>query len=360
MVTSYQKKLHESLHLLVEQMIQKMEDGTGLWVKSWSAPNGFPQNFITKKKYRGFNTLYLSHIMIERGYTAPYFLTFKQINTALKPRFQSETKRVNALGIDTKPAFEKKGVEQYGFLHADDSVKDIKLLESAGFEKGYGGKYSIRIGGVKKGSKSLSVYFYKMMNYTNNEEIGEETISFKTVPLLREYKVFNIEDTEGIDYELIDTPVNDNARYKNTENFIQCVGADIRYGGASAFYCREPHDYIQVPKLEYFKDSDNYYSTLLHELTHWSGASFRCDRKKGARKGDKDYAFEELIAELGSVFLCSHLGINIENNQHPEYLQSWISSLKENPQTLWKAASAAQKAFDYVKDIAENSKKKVA
>lgn len=358
---SYQTKLHEGLHALVAKMIEKMEDGTGTWVKSWSAPNGFPQNFITKKEYRGFNTLYLSHMMIERGYAAPYFLTFNQINLALKPRFKAETQRVNALGIDTKPPFKKKSVEQYGFLYADDSVEDIELLESAGFEKGYGDKYSIRIGGVKKGSKALSVHFYKMMNYTKNEESDDEqTTSFKTIPLLRVYKVFNIEDTEGIDYELVDTPINDNARYENTENFIQSIGADIRYGGASAFYCREPRDYVQVPKLEFFKDSDNYYATLLHELTHWTGASSRCDRKKGARQGDKDYAFEELIAELGSVFLCSHLGINIENNQHPEYLQSWIHSLKENPQILWKAASNAQKAFDYIKNIVEQSNKKVA
>ena len=68
--------LQDGLHKIVEQMIQKMESGVGSWLKCWSAPNGFPMNFVTKKEYRGFNFFYLSGIMEERGYKAPYFLFF--------------------------------------------------------------------------------------------------------------------------------------------------------------------------------------------------------------------------------------------------------------------------------------------
>lgn len=294
-----QAKLHEELHSLVSKMIEKMEDGTGAWVKSWSAPHGFPQNFISKKEYRGFNFFYLSNVMEERGYTAPYFLTFKQ-------------------------------AQELG-------------------------------GSIKKGSKSISVYFYKMLSIKQDMddiETDKTSVVSKNIPLLREYKVFNIEDTEGIEYAICDTKHNSNERYINAEDFIQSTKADIRYGGSRAFY-RSSTDHIQMPKLEYFKDSDNYYATLLHELTHWSGSEKRLDRLKGKRFGDKEYATEELVAELGSVFLCSHLGINIENNMHPEYLQSWITSLKENPQILWRAASKAQEAFDFVvKTAKDNSKAK--
>jgi antirestriction protein ArdC len=283
--------LHEELHVLVEKMIEKMEDGTGTWLKSWSAPHGFPKNFTTKKEYRGFNFFYLSDVMLERGYTAPYFLTFNQ----------------------------------------------IKQLE----------------GKVKKGSKSIPVYFYKMLNVTDKETLEE-----KTIPLLKRYRVFNIEDTD-LEYELDQTPLNNNERYQNVEEFVMETEAKIRYGGSRAFFSPSD-DYIQIPKLEYFTDSDNYYSTLLHELTHWSGATTRLDRLKKGSMGSKNYAFEELVAELGSVFLCSHLGINIEKNQHPEYLQSWINSLKENPQILWQAASKAQQSFDYIKKLVENSYQEVA
>lgn len=284
--------LHNELHALVEKMIAKMEDGTGSWVKSWSAPNGFPQNFVTKKEYRGFNFFHLSNVMVEKGYTAPYFLTFNQ----------------------------------------------IKVLK----------------GKVKKGSKATHIYFYKMLTIEDKEKTLEE----KKIPLLKRYSVFNIEDTD-IEYELDQTPLNNNKRYQNVEEFVMGTEAEIKYGGSCAFFSPSD-DYIQIPKLEYFTDSDNYYSTLLHELTHWSGATTRLDRLKKGSMGSKNYAFEELVAELGSVFLCSHLGISIEKNQHPEYLQSWINSLKENPQALWRAASKAQQAFDYIKDLVENSYQKVA
>ena len=276
--------LHKELCVLVEKMIEKMEDGTGTWLKSWSAPNGFPQNFITKKEYRGFNFFHLSDVMTEKGYTAPYFLTFNQIR----------------------------------------SLK----------------------GKLKKGSKSAHIYFYKMLKVEDKETLKE-----KTIPLLKRYNVFNIEDTD-IEYELDQTPLNDNERYENAENFVLGTNADIRYGGHAAFY-KPSGDYIQNPKLEYFIDSDNYYATILHELTHWSGAKHRLDRVNSSSR--KDYAFEELIAELGSVFLCSHLGISIEKNQHPEYLQGYVKILKENPQILWQVASKAQQAFDYIKDTVEQS-----
>ncbi len=289
------KMLHDGLHSIIEKMINDIENGTGTWIKSWSAPYGFPQNFLTKKEYRGFNFFHLNNVMESRGYTAPYFLTFKQ-------------------------------VQELG-------------------------------GTVKKGSKSISVYFYKMLNYLNKveDETGEDKVVGKTIPLLKEYKVFNIEDTEGIEYEIIGAETNDNVRYENADDFIKHTYADIVHGGNRAFFSSSS-DHIQMPELKYFKDSDNYYSTLLHELTHWSGAESRLDRTKGKKFGDKEYAFEELVAELGSAFLCSYLGIKLENNQHPEYLQGWITALRENPQILWKAGSKSQEAFDFIKELSERNK----
>ena len=280
--------MSKNLHALVKTMIEKMENGTGTWIRSWSAPTGFPKNFITKKEYRGFNFFYLSYVMNKKGYTAPYFLTFNQIR----------------------------------------SLK----------------------GKLRKGSKAIQVYFYKMI-----KKEDKETLEEKTIPLLRRYNIFNIEDT---DIELDQTQLNNNERYQNAEEFVQNTGAKIIYGGNSAFFSSRG-DYIQCPRLEYFIDSDNYYATLLHELAHWSGASNRLDRLKKGGMCSKNYAFEELIAELTSVFLCSHLGIDIEKNQHPEYLQSWISSLREKPQILWKASSKAQEAFDYLIKIVENNSVRV-
>jgi len=203
-------------------------------------------------------------------------------------------------------------------------------------------------GRVKKGEKATDVFFYKILTRTekSDEDESDESAIEKRIPLLRMYKVFNIEQTEGIDYELPEAKINDNERYENAERFIARTGAEITYGGNIALYIHSD-DLIKMPKLEYFTDSDAYYATLLHELTHWSGHSARLDRDRPKKWGDDVYAFEELIAELGAVFLCSHLGINIEN-RHPEYLKSWIKGLREDPYVLWKAASRAQEAYDYL------------
>lgn len=289
--------IKDTLHDLVQLMIDEMENGTGEWVKSWSAPNGFPQNMVSKKHYRGFNSIHLSMVASRKGYVAPYWLTFNQ-------------------------------------------VKELG-------------------GMVKKGEKSTDIFFYKFLDKSKtikDEETGEELVNLKHIPLLRMYKVFNIEQTEGIEYELPEPNINNNERYINAEDFIQSTKADIRYGGDRAFY-RPSDDFIQVPEIQFFTDSDNYYATLLHELTHWTGHDTRLDRDKHSRWGDNTYAFEELIAELGAVFLCSHLGISIEKNRHPEYLQGWVRSLREDPQILWRAASKAQEAFDYVVKAAENNSK---
>lgn len=289
-----QNSIKDALHGLVQQMIDEMESGVGSWTKMWSAPNGFPQNFLTKKEYRGFNFFYLSSVMERRGYKAPYFLTFNQVK-----------------------------------------------------EKG---------GQVNKGAKSIPVYFYKMLSFNESMEdvkTGEDSLVSKTVPLLREYRVFNIEDTT-LEYELPTGETNNNERFARADKFIEDTGADIRYGGNRAFYTPN-EDFIKVPELPYFNSSEDFYATTLHEITHWSGSSKRLDRLKMGSFGSKDYAFEELVAELGSVFLCSHLGISIENNQHPEYLASWIQKLRDDPQVLWRAASQAQQAFDYIRGLAENT-----
>ena len=112
-----------------------------------------------------------------------------------------------------------------------------------------------------------------------------------------------------------------------------------------------------MPARELFIDTDtstateSYYSTLLHELTHWTGSPERLDRVKGKQFGDDAYAFEELIAELGATFLCAQLGIsNDVRADHAKYIKSWIGKLRSDPKFLFQAASKAQKAIDLLND----------
>ena len=104
---------------------------------------------------------------------------------------------------------------------------------------------------------------------------------------------------------------------------------------------------IRLPVPQSFRDITDYYGTALHELTHWTGHSSRLAREYGKRFGDEGYAREELVAELGAAFLCAHVGI-AGKLQHAEYIGNWIQVLKNDKRAVIVAASAAQKAADFV------------
>ena len=114
-------------------------------------------------------------------------------------------------------------------------------------------------------------------------------------------------------------------------------------------------DAIMIPEREAFSDGAAYYATLFHELTHWTGADKRLDRKQGGKFGSNDYAFEELVAEIGAAFLCSDMGISNDEprDDHAQYLKSWLEILKGSDRHIFSAASQASKATQYLHELAE-------
>ena len=138
------------------------------------------------------------------------------------------------------------------------------------------------------------------------------------------------------------------------EAFVRATGAAIAHGGTRAYY-RPSTDTIQLPDRTAFVGTatstaqESYYSTLLHELTHWTSPEQRCNRTLGKRFGDDAYAMEELVAELGAAFLCAELGITMEARlDHAQYLASWLSVLKADKKAIFTAASGASKAVEFL------------
>jgi antirestriction protein ArdC len=138
-------------------------------------------------------------------------------------------------------------------------------------------------------------------------------------------------------------------RIEAADRFFAAIGADIRHNGTRAFYAQGP-DFVQMPPFETFRDAESYAATLAHELTHWTKHDKRLARDMGRVKwGDEGYAREELVAELGSAFLCADLGITPEVRQdHAAYIQSWLEVLKGDKRFLFSASSHAQRAVDYL------------
>ncbi|MGE4304968.1 MAG: zincin-like metallopeptidase domain-containing protein [Novosphingobium sp.] len=92
----------------------------------------------------------------------------------------------------------------------------------------------------------------------------------------------------------------------------------------------------------------------MHELIHWSGADHRLARTFGKRFGDDAYAMEELVAELGSAFLCGDLGLSTSPRpDHASYLASWLKVLKADNRAIFTAASAAAKAAEWLESCLE-------
>lgn len=275
-------------HDLVARFVADLERGTRPWNASWKKQGG---HFVRPLRansipYRGMNVLALWCAAEERGFAARHWFTFNQ---------------AKELGAS-----------------------------------------------VRKGAKAAHVFYYGTLERENAQ--GEEYLA----KFVKTYCVFNAQEVDGLPAHFYPAPAPEiaeppGARIQAAEDFVRRTGATVHHGGHRAFYRHAPADYIQMPNFGDFFAPDAYYATLLHELTHWSGAAGRVERPKGKRFGDPAYALEELVAELGAAFLCADLRVSdTPREDHSSYLASWVEALKAQPSILMSAASAAEKAADYL------------
>jgi len=199
-------------------------------------------------------------------------------------------------------------------------------------------------GNVRKGEKAAKIIFFSQAKDKKAEKAGED----KVYQFARAYHVFNVEQVEGIDIvPSEDIPVSDNQKIEACENRIIATAAKYTIGGDTACYIPSI-DSIRMPALNTFQSTEHYYATFFHELTHWTSEKTRCDRdlSKG-RFGNADYAFEELVAELGAAFLCQQHGIK-GDLRHAGYIDHWLKCLKADSRAIFKASALAQQASDFL------------
>ncbi|MHB1430303.1 MAG: ArdC family protein, partial [Rhodocyclaceae bacterium] len=144
------------------------------------------------------------------------------------------------------------------------------------------------------------------------------------------------------------------------ERLLSASPAPIRFGGGRAFYMPST-DTIQLPARESFINPEAFYSVALHEMTHSTGHASRLARDFSGRFGTEAYAFEELIAELGSAFLGSDIGILPATlPDHAHYIASWIRILKGDKKAIFTASAQASKAHAFIKGLLTDSLQAVA
>ena len=281
-------------------LIKLMETEGMNWTKPWKTTtmnNGQPIS-IRKREYNGINRWILGMEMAINGYTSPVFATFQK------------WKEVGAK--------------------------------------------------IKKGATSHEVVFFKTLLKTEQNEKGEEE-QIK-IPLMKTYRVFNADQVEGWKGNWLTEGEEQTQDWKDVELadlIVENSGAEIDHINQNQAFYMPSLDKIVMPKKEQFTDDSGYYGTMFHELVHWTGHSSRLDRKFGARKGNDNYAKEELVAELGAAMLSAIAKVDAEPRaDHAKYLNGWIKGLKDQPKMILTAASKAEKAAQFIIDKStENSAK---
>jgi antirestriction protein ArdC len=231
---------------------------------------------------------------------------------------------------------------------------NVWLLGSLGYEHNYflTFKQVKELGAtVRKGEKSHLVVFWQRISKEVEKKDG--TKEKRMTSLLRYYLVFNVGQCEGIPKEKV--PVT--ARMAYSIEHCEAIVAEmpqcppIKHERHEAFYNRD-HDFVNMPRIETFKSSEEYYSTLFHELVHSTGHPSRLNRSELMEsKGMKSekYAIEELIAEIGSCFIKSTAGLSDDYFKYNvAYIKSWLEGLRDNRRFIFYASREAQRAADFI------------
>ena len=227
-----------------------------------------------------------------------------------------------------------------------------------------------KLGGkVKKGAKSRIVVFFKPLvkkATTTDEETGEEIEIEKRHYMLQYYRVFHLNDCEGIKSKFTDdeqtetTPVEVNLDgEKVIEDYIEresANGFSLEHKSGDSAYYQPSLDRVVLPLKEQFKSIAEYYSTAFHEIAHSTMKECRCNRRETepAFFGSESYSKEELVAEMTSANICSVTGIETASSfrNSTAYIQSWLKALKNDPKMIVFASAQAERATKYILGIA--------
>ena len=280
---------------VTDLIITQLETGTVPWQQSWQSNSrqllNIPKNAVTGNKYRGVNILLLWSEAQDKNFTTNEWASLKQWNQK---------------------------------------------------------KETIR----KKEQGSMVIYTQK-----GQKEVDGEIVK---TSFLKYSKVFNrcqLESFQPAEKIPVEQPKSLVEKIDTVEDYIENTFASIEHREGGAYYT-VANDKIFMPLRESFIDTktctatENYYSVLLHEMTHWTGHPKRLNRKLKNKFGNDAYAEEELIAELGAAFLTAEFDItNPGKEHHAGYIASWLKVLKNNKGFIISAASEASKAVDYMQEL---------
>lgn len=230
-------------------------------------------------------------------------------------------------------------------LYLDTMIKKFSSARYATFNS------IVKAGGrLKKGSRGCLIEFFtyifkvKETGKTIKNEVvakmnNEEKKKVVKIPCVKNYVVFNSEQIENLEeikisFEIKNDEKSEILEIENCENFVYNIikngNLNLRYSINEIAFYSPGSDFVMLPKKQYFISASKYYSTLFHEILHWTGHEERLDRNLQGHDDKASYSFEELIAEMGSMLLCLQFGISDEFINSVRYLKSWSGSNRED------------------------------
>ena len=299
---------------VADLFIKSIESGTAPWTKPWSTEdmvNMTPRNPETGTFYKGSNAALLFITEELNGYQDSRWMTFNQAKAA---------------GGYVKAG--EHGVPLRTFIFE----REVPVLDDKGKPV------------LDKDGKQV----------TEIEELDP--------PIINTFTVFNVKQISFPPEHKYSQPLASDVtqeqvweNLQRAEDLIKNTNAQIVFGtGSRAFYA-PAKDYINLPKKEKFKTQEGFYSTALHELSHWTGHKARLDRPYNSRFGTPNYAREELVAEISSFMLCMNLGIGHNLENHASYVESWSKILKDDKKEIIEATKKANEAQKFITSFSQNN-----
>jgi len=196
-------------------------------------------------------------------------------------------------------------------------------------------------GSVRKGSSGIPVIYATPGLLVESENVSDAPK--RVGGGMRLYYVFNVSSIDNMPESV--PVIGDNI---GVESFIENLPVTWNYGKRPSYSLTK--DTVNMPRAGDFEVMDEYYSTVFHELIHWTGESSRLNRFLTGDHNDEKYCYEELVAEIGSAFLRCKFGIEnkVSDEQNAAYVKGWLSLIGDDKEMILKAATEAQKAMDYL------------
>jgi antirestriction protein ArdC len=195
---------------------------------------------------------------------------------------------------------------------------------------------------VRAGSKGTALW--TPPRYINKDQDDGSKVKVYLHPAI--FYVFNSCQVDGYTEP---EKLSEAQRLVDAEFFLHKHNPNIVFGDPTSAYYSPSLDVINMPQFDQFKTPEGYYSTLAHELVHWTGHKSRLDRKLTGQFGSASYAEEELIAEFGSAMICATLGLeSATRDDHLVYLDGWLTRIRQEPDIIRKSVVQAAQAFNYI------------